>query len=297
MVYYSFDWHNKRPASPITVFATIWKGISIFYNNQVWRNFHSRARSYSLCLSVVWASFIFGLGCPSKNRPEDLCALCAFRLGQIHSEIFQGFLVASYLQLFPAVVHVMFSEFPVLTFVLQDMVHNLQYLMGQCHKDSLFAPTCCQSFITLWKIGVLGTTCCPGTLRDYRFRLFVAVVSVRSFLRGLLLPMIRDAPRMGTLPCQLLFPQAGPLPKSCLCPEFDINVRFLPQKSAYGGWFPHPRPLFLPSGSPCCGGWHEVWICDAHRICLQLPMRFLPANEYKAMPGIQDLHCRQLHCL
>lgn len=54
-----------------------------------------------------------------------MCASCALGIGQIHSEIFQGFLVVLYLQQLPAVIHVMFSKFPVVTFVFQDMVHNL----------------------------------------------------------------------------------------------------------------------------------------------------------------------------
>lgn len=87
--------------------------------------------------------------CPSKNRPEDLCVLYALCIGQIHSEILQGFLMVFDLHQLPAVIHVMLPKFLVITFVLQDMVHNLQYLVGQCHQGSLFAPACCQSLVTL----------------------------------------------------------------------------------------------------------------------------------------------------
>lgn len=133
--------------------------------------------------ATVFASRLFrsvslsGLSVPVKID-LDLCALRAQCIGQIHSEILQGFLVVFYLRCLSALVHISLAKFHILTFLRQDMVHNFQYLMGQCHQGSLFAPACCQSFIALREECVLCPARSPGAFGNHRFRLLVAVVRV-----------------------------------------------------------------------------------------------------------------------
>ena len=104
------------------------------------RKFHSRALSNNLCLSVVQASFILGLGVPVKIGLRIRAPLCAFLTGRILSGEFL------YLLLIRGAV-------------LEHVTDDLEHFRRDCYQRAFLSPSCSKPLKAFREVGTLCSCC------------------------------------------------------------------------------------------------------------------------------------------
>lgn len=97
------------------------------------------------------------------------------------AECFQFLLQVIFSFLFYPLGEIFRTEFLVLTSVIKHMPYRFQDRVSYCHQSSFLAPVGCQPVITCAIKGILSTCCCPGSLRNDGFQMFVAMRGPSTF--------------------------------------------------------------------------------------------------------------------